>query len=136
MTGGNTDRIHVPHYMQAAAILLRIAAPLFSEGTTLQRRPDEDSKSLGVVYIARWSDIRVTTDHFFANRTTILNPEQRERLRRGLSFAHKAEHNRMGDSPEQAEICNCFTGLLLRDFALVLVEAGTPANQQEETVTA
>lgn len=101
MTGSNTDKVETAPYMQGAAILLRIASPLFR--AWMKPGPADPLDP----YYNAWFMLRRIAAAFLERRHTKLARADREGLIAALKVAHDLAHDLDLDGIPPVDVCHC-----------------------------
>lgn len=117
MTGSNTDPVKVSVHDQAAAILLKLARPLFE-----QWMKTDNTDPLDTHYNA-WFRLRTIAAQISERRETSLGGKCLEQLAHSLLVAHQLEHDAAPDGTPNFENCHCEVAEMIRDLAVMTSEA-------------
>lgn len=116
MTGSQTDRVQVPRWQTASALLSQLASRLF---TVTQRRP-ADSLA-GEEGFHKWYALRAMNDRIQREQSLELNEQNRRDLRNSLEYIHDLAHDTDIATPMDMLTCKCETAeridALLMTFA-------------------
>jgi hypothetical protein len=113
MTGSQTERVTVPAYQSAVAILIRLASPIFA---VWQAAADGGVERASYKH---WFTLRSTAAVFLGSRSTQLSIPEREALVGALRYAHELAHD-FAVCP-RVEHCECETARLLVDLSVLQV---------------
>jgi hypothetical protein len=120
MTGANTDKIQTPLWEVASGILLRLASNLFYDAI------HQGEMKIGDPIFEHWHALRSIAVRYLENRSTLLQPFDRERMIGALKFVHEFQHSRSGTFRGwpigDVESCLCSAAVDLRALALILAE--------------
>ena len=114
MTGANIDRVHVPDYQIAAAIVLSLATPLFHRamGRGFEPEPGEEC-------FEAWHTLRRCAETFYRDHSMRLAARDREGMIGALKLCHTLAHDREINEPS-VERCDCLTAERLSNLALLM----------------
>lgn len=111
-------RIHIPYYVRAGAVLVRISREIFTHATN---EPDPVAEA---VLIEHWKNLRRAIATVWHNESADFDEQETAELTAAFVCAHKYAHRTDATPPRPAVACGCPTALAVRDFALFVVMDG------------
>jgi hypothetical protein len=117
MTGAGTDRVSVPPYTTAVALILRVASHIFVCAANMP-----GGLTQGEPVFEAWRSLRRTAERCLALRSTRLSEIELERLNITLAFVHDSYHAaaRVIGVAAPSGDCPCYVGKIISQLSDVL----------------
>ena len=114
MTGAQTDRVHIPQYVRAGAVLVALSGKLFTLAT------DANRQIINGEAFEYWKIVRRAIASIWHMRSTNFDDLERGELFAALNAAHTLSHPEPAAEIPHPERCRCAIALHIVDFSLIM----------------